>query len=170
MRIIIVVIAILSAISCASAERGEHYIEVTEVKRKIINMLYLNPGYKGKEIDREVIEITIISKKNFIEESQRRGMTLYAHTGKCMNFEHIPTLASSKIYSNGKSADYYSMGDAPKPDRQGVFQYKIYLRYDTLKNFIAQDKLSLCTEFVGDTYLFGYKSNRIKLDFSHIEI
>jgi hypothetical protein len=169
MRALFIMLVMLSVISCSNTSNSEYRIEMTGAKRMVVKVLDLYPDYKGEETNREVIEITILSKKNFIEESQRRGMTLYAYTGLCSNFEHIPTLASMRVYSNKRSAEYYSMGESPKPDAQGMFPYKIYLGYAKFKTLSQEERFNLCTEFGGSTYLFGYKSNRIKLDFSQVK-
>ena len=169
MKVIFIFMISFCFISCSNTNGHDYHIEMAGARIIKVKMQDLYPDYNGEEIDREVIEITILSKKHFIEESQRRGMTLHTYTGRCNNFKHIPTLASVRVYSNGKSSDYYAMGEIPRPDQQGIFHYKIYLRYEILKKLSQEEQLELCTEFGGNTYLFGYKSNRIKLELSQIE-
>lgn len=177
MRNIFILTLAFSIISCAGLDRNENRLEMIDAKRIVVKMLDLYPDYKGSEIEREVIEVSISSKKNFLEESRRRGMTIFADTGICSSFEHIPTLASPAIFLHGKSSEYLwpelmtpeAWQDILTPDANGVFMYKIYLRYEKLKTFSQEERSNICTEFGGNTYLFGYKSNRVRLNLSHIK-
>ena len=83
---------------------------------------------------------------------------------------HIPSLASTDIYYDGKSSSSSMYDGDIKPNEQGWYIYKIYLSVNKINEIKLKGELNLCTEFGGDTYLVGYKSNRIKLELSQIKL
>lgn len=156
--------------SCVNGNSIKYEIEMADAKRLIINYGELNPEYKGSDIFRDEIEVSIISKINFFNESKNRAMTLRSYTGYCDDFEHIPSLASTDIYYDGKSSSSSMYEGDINPNEQGWYIYKIYLSVNKINEIKLKGELNLCTEFGGDTYLVGYKSNRIKLELSQIKL
>lgn len=155
--------------SCANINNNKYEIEMLSASRLTVNYSELNPEYKGSNVYRDEIEVSIISKIDFFNESKTRAMTLHSYTGYCNDFEHIPTLASIDIYYDGKSSSSSMWDNYIKPNHHGLYLYKIYLSIGKLNEIKSKGELNLCTEFGGDTYLFSYKSNRIKLDLSQIK-